>query len=259
MAPGRLLSLGLLQPNLGKLMDSAPSIVHSCRNLLLSRLPPEELDVVWPMLEHVPTPFGMLLYERNKPLQYAYFPCSGQHSILAQMQDGSAVEVGTTGREGMSSVDLVIGGEMATETTVCQVPGDALRMKTAHFRRVLAELPVFRDLIQRYMQAYLALVSQSVACNRLHNLNQRFARWVLIVHDRADGNDVALTQEYLAIMLGAQRPSVSAVASAFQQENVIRYSRGVITILDRPALERTSCECYATVRQHFRRLLGVDG
>ena len=229
-----------------------------CDNLLLKLLPPEEMRILLPRMERIDTPFGMKLFERDEPLEYAYFPCSGEHSILAIMANGNRVEVGTVGREGMSSIELLMGGSISLETTVCQIPGDALRMRAVDFKEALDRLPGLADLARRYMQAYLAQVSQSVACNRLHNLEQRFARWVLMSHDRVHGDSFHLTQDYLAAMLGVQRPSVSVVAQAFQQEGTIRYSRGQLNVLDRPGLEAAACECYFVVRDRYRSLLGVD-
>jgi CRP-like cAMP-binding protein len=140
-------------------------------------------------------------------------------------------------------------------TTLCQVEGAALRMSAAAFNRAIEGNSALRRLCQRYLTAYLSLVSQSVACNRLHNIEERFARWVLMTHDRVDGDEFFLTQEFIADMLGVHRPSVSLVAGAFQQAGFIKYSRGAMTILNREGLEAASCECYETCREQFRRLL----
>jgi CRP-like cAMP-binding protein len=233
--------------------------VRSCENRLLALLPPQEYESLLPHLERIPTPFGMVLFERDKPLEYAYFPCSGCHSILAVMENGAAVEVGTVGHEGMSSVDLLLGSTVATETTVCQIPGESLRMPAARFLEAIAGESALRRTGMRYLQAYLTQVSQSVACNRLHTVEERFARWVLMSHDRVQQRDFQLTQEYLADMLGVHRPSVSLVARNFQQAGLIKYSRGTITILDRNGLEEACCECYGVTRRQYERLLFGPG
>jgi CRP-like cAMP-binding protein len=186
---------------------------------------------------------------------HVYFPCGGVLSVLAYMQSGAAVEVGTIGKEGFFGLELLVGGKHWTETTVCQVEGDSMRMTAAAFRDAIAGDTPLRRIGQRYLMAYLALVSQSVACNRLHNIEERFARWVLMTHDRVDGNEFFLTQDFIADMLGVHRPSVSLVAGAFQQAGFIKYSRGWMSILNRGGLEEASCECYAASRAQFAKLL----
>lgn len=234
------------------------TVKKDCDNVLIKLLPDEQRRALLARMERIETPFGMKLYERDEPLEWAYFPCSGEHSILAIMEDGNRVEVGTVGREGMSSVDLLVGGAVALETTVCQIPGEALRMPAGDFLKALTDMPALADISRRYLQAYLSQVQQSVACNRLHNLEQRFARWVLMSHDRVHGDSFYLTQDYLAAMLGVQRPSVSVVAQGFQQAGHIKYARGEMTVLDRAGLEAAACECYQVTRQRYRNLLGTD-
>jgi len=226
-----------------------------CRNVLLAMLPDAEYQALEKHLELVPTPFDMVLFERDKRIEYAYFPCSGEHSVLSVMENGAAVEVGTVGYEGFSTIDLLLGSEIAAETTVCQIAGEALRMPAGVFQKAVSGDTALRRITTRYLYAYLAQVSQSVACNRLHTLDERFARWVLMSHDRVEGNEFHLTQEYLADMLGVHRPSVSLVAKTFQQAGLIRYVRGSMTILNRSGLEEASCECYRVVRKQFDRML----
>lgn len=239
-------------------MSLSISIERECRNTLLSLLPDSEYDELWPYMELVPTRSSHVLFEQGQPLTHVYFPCSGAHSVLAVMKDGAAVEVGTVGNEGFSVIDILIGSEVASETTVCQVPGESLRLPAAIFRKAIAGDTVLRRVAFRYLQAYMKQVAQSVACNRLHALDERFARWVLMSHDRATGDEFQLTQEYLAIMLGVHRPSVSLVAQSFQQAGLIRYNRGTMTVVNRQGLEETACECYAVVRAQFARLLGKN-
>lgn len=237
-------------------MSLIPQNPAACPNLLLSMLPEVEYQSLLPHLEMVETPLHFKLCERDQPIQHAYFPCDGGHSILATMQDGAQVEVGTVGFEGMSTADLILGGGVAIETNVCQIPGTALRMPAAVFQEMTVGDTALRRVASRYLQAYLSMVSQNVACNRLHNIEQRLAKWLLMSHDRVHRQDFTLTQEYLASMLGAQRPSVSIAAGILQRAGIIEYKRGKIQMLDRQALEEASCECYAIVQRHFERILG---
>jgi CRP-like cAMP-binding protein len=235
---------------------AVPISPGKCTNLLLSRLPDAEYQALRPHLQHIPTPLRSSFYHRDQPIEQVYFPLSGEHSILAIMQDGDSVEVGTVGNEGFSTVEVLTGSERALETVTCQIPGEALKLPLAKFREATDGKTALRDLVYRYLQAYLAQVSQSVACNRLHTTEERFAKWLLMNHDRVFGDEIQITQEFLASMLGVHRPSVSLIARSFQQLGLIRYSRGVVTILDREALEEASCECYAAVRKQFERALG---
>jgi CRP-like cAMP-binding protein len=239
------------------LMLSPTLLERKSQNLLLAMLPDEDYRALTPHLELAPTPFNFVLFERDKPIEFAYFPCSGEHSILAIMENGAAVEVGTVGYEGFSTIDLLLGSEIATETTVCQIPGESLRMRTAKFLEAVRGDTPLRRIALRYLQAYLAMITQSVACNRMHSLDERFARWVLMSHDRVKKNEFQLTQEYLAIMLGVHRPSVSVVAKTFQRAGLITYNRGILTILDRAGMEESCCECYGIVKKQFERSLGV--
>ncbi len=179
-------------------------------------------------------------------------------SVLAFMESGAAVEVGTIGKEGFFGLELLVGATHWTETTVCQIEGDSLRMPAKAFLDAVAGETPLRRITQRYLMAYLATVSQSVACNRLHNIEERFARWILMTHDRVEGDRFFLTQEYIADMLGTHRPSVSLVAGAFQQAGIIKYNRGWMTIVDRAGLEEASCECYEAGKSQLAKLREPD-
>lgn len=235
-----------------------PVTADECPNFILSHIPDDEYRELRSHLEFFPTPLKTVLFEKNKEIDYVYFPLSGEHSVLAIMEDGAAVEVGTAGNEGMSTVDLLTGSKYAIETTICQIAGNSLRMPATRFMAMLEGLPGLKHMCYRYFQAYLSQVAQSVACNRLHSTEERFARWILISHDRMQGDEFHITQEFLADMLGVHRPSVTLIAKAFQQAGIIKYHRGTVTVLDRPALEEASCECYETVRRQFIRILGKD-
>jgi CRP-like cAMP-binding protein len=233
-----------------------PASPNECSNFLLSQLPENEYQRLKPHLELMASPFKSVFYQRDQPIEYAYFPLTGEHSVLAVMEDGGAVEVGTVGYEGFSTVEILTGSDRALETVICQIPGETLKIPRSRFMEAIEGDTALRRLTYRYFQAYLALVSQSVACNRLHTTEERFARWLLMNHDRVTGDDIHITQEFLADMLGVHRPSVSLIARAFQQLGLIRYSRGVVTVLDRDGLEAASCECYAAVKRQFERALG---
>jgi CRP-like cAMP-binding protein len=173
------------------------------------------------------------------------------------MEEGNLIEVGIVGNESFTGVELLLDAIHAAETVVCRISGYSLRMKVDDFHHAVDTYPAFRHLLQCSAQVYLAQVFQSVACNRLHNVEERFARWLLITHDWVQGNEFALTQEFLAAMLGVHRPSVSLVPGMFQQAGVIQYKRGHIKILDRARLGEASCECYNVVRKRYEQLLGI--
>lgn len=238
-----------------------PAFISSsspCDNLLLGLLRADSFNELVPFLETIDLKAKETIGEKGKPPSYIYFPCTTVLSVLNQMLDGQMVEVGTVGNEGFYGVDVLIGSEVATETTICQVKGRALRMPAADFRRAIEANVPLRQVTQRYLQAYMSMLSQSVACNRLHGIEARFARWVLMTQDRVRGDEFDLTQEFLASMLGVHRPSVSLVAGAFQQAGIISYTRGHMTILKRDALKEICCECYAVVNTQFERTIGFS-
>ncbi|MDK1388542.1 Crp/Fnr family transcriptional regulator [Sinorhizobium sp. 8-89] len=185
-----------------------------------------------------------------------YFPTTAIVSSVCAFEDGSAVEMVATGREGMIAVEAVLGSETALSRQVVQVPGSSLMIDLRQFRRAQDELPFFSDALLAYSQAVLAQALQSAACNGVHAVQERAARWLLMCHDRSDSATFALTQSSLAEMLGVSRQAVSIVARALQQAELIRYRRGEVTILSRRGLEQASCECYGIIRQHYdERLL----
>jgi CRP-like cAMP-binding protein len=234
--------------------------VHSpqpCYNRLLDLLSTDDYHALAPYLEKVDLNIKQTIAERGQPIHYIYFPCTAVLSVLNQMLDGQLVEVGTIGNEGFSGIDVLIGSDLATETTICQIKGRALSMKMANFKSAVDGNTPLRRVTLRFLQAYLSMVSQSVACNRLHTVEARFARWVLMTHDRVLGDDFYLTQEFLASMLGVHRPTISLVAGAFQQAGMIRYSRGSMTILKRDAMEEICCECYDIVNMQYERTVGL--
>jgi CRP-like cAMP-binding protein len=230
---------------------------RKCGNRLLNKLADEHFKPLLPHLEKTHLKSKEVIYERGQPFSYVHFPCDSALSNLIYLEDGTAVEVGTVGNEGFSSVELLVNASLAVETCLCQIEGKSLRMKVADFQKELSNRTPLRHLAECYLQAYLAQVSQSVACNRMHTIEARFARWLLVTHDRVRGEEFYLTQEFVAEMLGVHRPSVSLIAGAFQNAGIIQYRRGHMKILDRAALEETSCECYEAVTSQFKRLLGI--
>jgi CRP-like cAMP-binding protein len=239
-------------------LSQAPKSHPARGNHLLSHLSEEAYAAIAALLQPAELAVKQVLYERGNPLSpYIYFPVNCGISAILPMQDGAAVEVGTVGNEGFCAVEVLTGADACINTYICQVPGQALRMSVADFMHALDKVPELSKLTRSYFQGYMSQVTQSVACNRLHSVEMRFARWMLITHDRVQGDEFELTQEFIAEMLGAQCPSVSLVAGQFQKAGLIQYSGGHMRILNRAGLEDTACECYFDVRDQFQRLLGV--
>lgn len=236
------------------MLQQAPT-TKVLRNRLLACLPPGDRDRFLAMLEPLSLPLGHRIYEVGAPIEYAYFPAGAVLSALTIMLDGNAIEVATTGCEGVVG-HLHYGERSSPHRVVAQIPGDALRIPIAELEQAAERMPSLRGLLAAYQGAFLGQVSQSVACNGLHRLEQRCCRWLLMSRDRVESDDVRLTHEYLAIMLGARRASVTEVLRPLQEAGLVRSQRGQITILDGPGLEARSCECYAVVRDRYDRLFG---
>jgi CRP-like cAMP-binding protein len=226
-------------------------------NRLLAALTAEDFNLLKPHLTVVDLIQNEIVFEGGRPAEYVWFPHEGVISIVATDAEGGAVEVATVGREGMTGIPLVLGSDSMSSDAMVQVSGAGSRMETSPFRDAIEASPTIRQQMLRYVLAVFGQVSQNAACNQLHAINNRCARWLLTTHDRVNGDTYALTQEYLAMMLGVTRPSVSAAAGALQKAGLIRYSRGVITILDRGGLEAASCECYRIIEDEFTRLRAV--
>jgi CRP-like cAMP-binding protein len=227
-------------------------------NALLRALPAEDMDAIRPALEQVALVKHHPIFLPGEPASHVWFPNNGMISIVALDDRGAAIEVVTVGHEGMTGLSIVLGSETMIYASMVQVPGDGWRIETAAFRRLLEARPAIRAVMLRYVLAAMTQMGQNAACGQLHNLEARCARWLLLAHDDVAGDTFPLTQDYLAMMLGVTRPSVSEAASSLQRAGLIRYVRGQITVLDRPGLEAMSCECYRIVRREFERLLDVD-
>jgi len=197
------------------------------------------------------------IYQPEAPINEAYFPLGAVLSVVARMKDGEMIEIGTIGREGTSAVPLLMGSETSANESFCQVPGKAWKMPAQTFRSLLAKSQLFREFLNRYLQAYVNMLGQLAACNRLHSVYERCARWLLMTEDRVGNNEFPLTHEFLAIMLGSRRSGVTVAAAVLQKAGFIHYQHGMMTILDRPGLEATTCECYKITTEQFGNLLSI--
>jgi CRP-like cAMP-binding protein len=225
-------------------------------NRLLAGLPPMDRQRLLAALKTVPLKHNQRLQQHDDPIKYVYFPNAGVCSLTMVMQDGRTVEVGTIGREGMVGIEAFLGSDKATAETIAQVtqPGDTvLMMPIEAFMREVERSQALKDAISRYSQAVMSEFMVSVACNTLHTVLERSCRWLLRAHDRVTGDRFRLSHEFLAVMLGVRRPTVSLAASTLQKAGLIRYTRGEVTVLDRAGLEGASCECYAVTRGYFDR------
>jgi CRP-like cAMP-binding protein len=226
-------------------------------NLLLAALPSRELAILLPRMERVELTLRQVLQRPEQPITGVHFPQAGWVSMINLLADGGAAEVGHIGREGMIGLPLLYGVDTNAAEGMVQAPGAALRMSAEAFRDGLERCPAFQALLLRYALAFNEEVAQTAACNGRHVLQQRLARWLLMAHDRSDGDEVPMTQDFLAMMLCVQRPGVTIAVGHFQRAGHIRAGRGSITITDRQGLEEAACECYGTIRRRFEALLGV--
>jgi CRP-like cAMP-binding protein len=216
-------------------------------NRLLGSLPPEDYARIVPALELVPLTLKTIIHKPGEPIEHVYFPGGGFCSIVAVLEDGRMVEVATIGREGMVGVSALLDeGPVPCAAMVQAKTETCYRMTVADFRREADRRGAFFSVLARYSQAYVGFVMQSTACNAVHSVHQRLARWLLLASDRVGSLAFPLTQEFVAIMLGTARPTVTIVAGALQKAGLITYHRGQLTIVDRERLEAASCECYRT-------------
>ncbi len=233
--------------------DHHPSAVS---NGLLAALPTDDLARLRPRLQPVELPFDRTLYPADGAVEAVLFIESGMVSLLATLEGGEQVEVGVVGREGLVGLPLVFGDDRSLVEARVQQEGTALRIGAATFRAAMDESAALRGLLKRYAQAFHAQVTLTAACNARHAIEQRLSRWLLIAHDRADGDEFPMTHEFISMMLGVRRPGVSLAAGVLQKAGLIHYARGRMAVTDRPGLEASSCECYHTARREFARLLG---
>jgi cAMP-binding proteins - catabolite gene activator and regulatory subunit of cAMP-dependent protein kinases len=225
-------------------------------NRLLAALPQEEYERLVPYLEQVPLALGEVIYESGEHLNHVYFPTTAIISLLYLMEDGSSAEMGLAGNEGVVGIALFMGGDTMPNRAVVQSAGGALRMKAKALQTEFALGSQFQRLLLRYTQALITQISQTAVCNRLHTVEQQLCRWLLLSHDRVKADDLIMTQELIADMLGVRREGVTVAAGRLQDDGAISYIRGHIKILDRQKLETIVCECYKVVKDEFDRLLG---
>jgi len=224
------------------------------QNYILDALPPLERERLFPHLKLVPLPLGMVLYESGAALRHIYFPTNSIVSLLYVMQDGASAEIAVVGNEGVIGVSLFMGGETTPSRAIVQSAGYAYRLTGARLKQEFKRHGEMLHILLRYTQSLLTQMSQTAVCNRHHTLDQQLCRWLLLSLDRLSGNQLNMTQELIANMLGVRREGVTDAAGKLQKLDIIRYSRGKITVLDRPHLERMSCECYAVVKRESDRL-----
>jgi len=238
------------------LANSSTSDRSKTGNRLLDRLAPEALALLRPHFETFPLELTQAIQEPGEKAEYVYFPTAGMISIVAAMADGSAVEIGMAGKEGMFGISTILGDDTPAQKAMVQLPGSALRVRSAQLRRAAQASAELQGMLLRYAQAVLTTATQSAACNRLHQLEQRCARWLLAAHDRASGDTFPMTHEFLAMMLGVRRPGVTIAVQDFRDGGMITYNHGTMTVLDRAGLETASCECYRFIQGEMARLIG---
>ncbi len=225
------------------------------QNHLLKALPEDECERILPKLELVPMRLGEVLYEPSIEMRYVYFPTTSIVSLLYVMEDGASAEIAVVGNEGIVGVSLFMGGESTTSRAVVQSAGHAYRLGGQYLKEAFFRAGAMQHLLLRYTQALLTQMAQTAVCNRHHTVDQQLCRWLLLSLDRLPSNELVMTQELIANMLGVRREGVTEAAGKLQQAGLIHYSRGKITVMDRPGLEKRVCECYEVVRKEFSRLL----
>ncbi len=224
-------------------------------NLILNALTQPEFEQLAPSLEPMRLWIGEVLYRPDEPIKYVYFPNRGTISLVSLFESGESVEVGMVGNEGMFGVCVFLGSVSNLLEAIVQLPGDALRLPAAILKKEFARGGLFQDLLLRYTQAFITQIAQNAACNRAHNTEQRLARWLLMCQDRSQTQDLEVTQEFIATMLGTRRASVTVAAGLLKDAGIISYTRGHVQIIDRQKLEAMSCECYSTLKNEFHRYL----
>jgi CRP-like cAMP-binding protein len=224
-------------------------------NSLLDALDPEVHERLDPHLHREPMEVSTVLFDPGDAVDRAYFPLGGVVSLLTVLSGGDQVELATVGREGAVGVPTLLDSSRATARALVQVPGESLVIEARVLQEEVDRSEQLRRLLHRYTLALMAQIAQAVACNRLHPVEQRTARWLLYTHDRVADDEFTMTHEFLADMLGVRRASVTQAAGALQAAGLIEYRRGRVRVTDREGLERASCECYATVRDEYRRLI----
>jgi CRP-like cAMP-binding protein len=230
--------------------------IHSPhQNHLLDALPTSDYERLAPYLELIQMPLGDVLYESGGRMRYVYFPTTSIVSLLYVMEDGASAEIAIVGNEGMLGISLFMGGDTTPSRAVVQSAGFGFRLKAELLKNEFGRFGPTMHLLLRYTQALITQMAQTAVCNRHHSVDQQLCRWLLLSLDRLQSNELSMTQELIANMLGVRREGVTEAAGKLQDAGLIRYRRGTITVLDRPGVEARSCECYQVVREEFDRLL----
>ena len=237
-------------------MPQAPQISPIFENRLIAALQPEELERLAPHFQQIPLVLNETIFESSEPIEYLYFPLNGVISTLAVMEDGNSTEVGIVGKEGATDVSVALGDNISSHRGIVQLPGSAVKLSAVILREELQRDGGLRSVLLRYCRFTLAQATQSAACNRLHSLEQRCARWLLSMRDRVEADTFPMTHEFLAYMLGVRRPGVTVAAQALRRAGRVHYARGRLTILDGDGLEADACECHRVLKNELARLLG---
>jgi CRP-like cAMP-binding protein len=231
------------------------SAINAKQNRLLAALPDADWQRWLPQLELVDLPLGEVLYEPGSTLSHVYFPITAIVSLLYVTENGASAEIAIVGNEGIVGISLFMGGESTPSRAVVQSAGQGFRLAAQTIKDEFHRSGPAMHLLLRYTQALITQMAQTAVCNRHHTLDQQLCRWLLLSLDRLRGNELAMTQELIANMLGVRREGVTEGALKLQRAGLIRYSRGHVTVLDRPGLEKRTCECYAVVKTEYDRLL----
>jgi len=226
------------------------------QNQLLRRLSANDLQRLSPHLQKQSADREVVLYEARAPVEFVSFPITAVLSALNVMPNGDIIEVGTIGNEGAGGLTAFLGPAISPNRVICQIPGELLRIEAASIREFAKESSTLYDVLLAHHHAFMAQVSQSVACNGLHSVPKRCCRWLLMTHDRVEGDEVPLTHEFLSFMLGVRRPGVTEALKSLESQGLITTARGTIRITDRAGLEKASCDCYRLVKEEYERLLG---
>jgi CRP-like cAMP-binding protein len=226
------------------------------QNQILRTLPAAERTRLYPHLQLVPMSAGTVIYESGARLRHIYFPTDSIVSLLQILNNGASAEIAVVGNEGAVGVSLFMGGESTPSRAVVQSAGSAYRLSRARLKKEFERHGLLLSALLRYTQSLITQMAQTAVCNRHHALDQQLCRWLLLTLDRLESNELKTTQEFIASMLGVRREGVTEAAGRLQKQGVIRYTRGRIIVLDRPRLEKLSCECYAVVKQESDRLFG---
>jgi len=231
------------------------TVPYTEKNYLIEALPDDVKKRVLPSLERVKLPLGTVLYESGDKMRYVFFPIDCIISLLYVMKDGASAEISVVGNEGILGTALFLGGESTSSRAIVQSAGYAYRMEEKLFKNEFSRHTEMLMLLLRYTQALITQMAQTAVCNRHHNVDQQLCRWMLLSLDRLPSNNLVMTQELIANMLGVRRESVTEAAGKLQKLGIISYQRGHIKVLDRPGLEKLSCECYAVVKKETDRIL----